>query len=1067
MANYIFSVTSGPTGEPGPVFSSYTYEYNTAGSNTVTINANAAIDQTEAGYDGLVLYNPAQGTNSFAVNVNGGILTYTQNALDINNYLATTADSVTVGTEGGISGVWRGIFAHAVTSVTNKGDISGQYGIDYQGFEDLTDSSAAHSNIKASSKLTVTNAAGATISGDNLENNPTGSEGNIGINNFSYATLTVNNSGTISGGHDYHVYATAADYASGTDETGFGGDAINSFSALALTNAANALIDGNVFSGWFGTSISNKGSINGTIIHSLDKLVASDVDGSPTYSDSLYANNMVDITRSGSSAGAIATSAAPKSTYDNFGSIVATANYGYFNGPNGAADNDTSNDVYYQVAFDLSYGNDVITNEAGATIQGNIRTGADNDTLTNMAGAVIYGRVSMGTGNDIVTNKGEIDGNNNPQTSGPTVNTSAGTTYDGVYLDDGNNTLYNYNRIEGGVHAGAGTDMINNYAGAIIFSGVDVGTGGSAITNSGYIRNGVISDAGDTGNNTLINAATGQILQGVTFNDNDTTGAQAGNNTITNSGYLSGGVQTGNGNDTLNNSGNIFGQINLGSGTNVINNTGAGTLHSLVALTAGDDTVNNKSATSTIASGLALGEGTNHVDNFGIIQGLADPNSNYGVISGGAGADSIVNEKTGQIYGALVLGDGNNTLTNSGFMSGNFIGGTGDDTVTNSGTMWNAFMGDGADTVINTATGHIMGNVILGEYTLDNNGDLVTPNLSSTSDGDTGGNNALADGFTNYVSNAGIIQYSVAGADTNDKVVNSGTIIGNTYLLGGNDTFDDTNGKAVGAVYLGSGDDTFIGGKIAEHVYDEAGRDSYSMGAGNDTVSVLSLDTLANFYDGGAGIDTLDFSALADTHGITMTIVSATTNLAAAANLTVHDGSGNPVTEAAVNFEHVIGTNYADTIMGSASSDIIDGGQGQDTLTGRGGADQIFAGALPNQTGDGVEDHIRFEFASDSGVSRATRDEVHQFEDGIDKIEFADTFDFNTVKGATSGHLGSASDFIGENVAFTGVAGQINTIQIGGQTIVQVDTNGDKVTDFSVALDGTHHLTASDFLFDS
>ena len=98
------------------------------------------------------------------------------------------------------------------------------------------------------------------------------------------------------------------------------------------------------------------------------------------------------------------------------------------------------------------------------------------------------------------------------------------------------------------------------------------------------------------------------------------------------------------------------------------------------------------------------------------------------------------------------------------------------------------------------------------------------------------------------MTNKGIIDWQITGGDQIDTVLNSGFIGGDVFLNGGNDKLDDTGAKAIGVVHMGAGDDTFIGGAIGEVVFDEAGHDSYVMGAGDDTVVVLdsSIEALVN-----------------------------------------------------------------------------------------------------------------------------------------------------------------------------------------------------------------------------
>ena len=71
----------------------------------------------------------------------------------------------------------------------------------------------------------------------------------------------------------------------------------------------------------------------------------------------------------------------------------------------------------------------------------------------------------------------------------------------------------------------------------------------------------------------------------------------------------------------------------------------------------------------------------------------------------------------------------------------------------------------------------------------------------------------------------------------------------------------------------------------------------------------------ADTLDGGAGINTLDFSAA--TSASTINLASGTTGY---------------VTDTISNFTKFIGSNYGDTITGTTGSDSITGGTGADYI---------------------------------------------------------------------------------------------------------------------------------------
>ena len=1113
----------------GQIKSTGTYNnyFNQTAANILNVNAGAYIiagwTSPLGSFDnGLFFDNPtntllAPTTNkgTWTVNVNGGVVSYNGNGIAFNNYLSATPNILNIGVDGGVGGYYSGIFTEAATTINNKGHIAGQMAIDINGFNDgetnggplgdNTPDGKPDSNITAATAIVITNTLGAEIVGANAQGRPVGDEQIVGINNFSYAKVTVSNSGTVTGGHDNYIDVNNDNQ----DDTGWGGDAISSNGGFALTNTATGVIEGDLWSGWVGTSLVNQGTINGTITRSIsDRIVPDGFGGTIRTSSIDGTGTILDLNHDGVfnlAGGDVLVSAAAVSTYNNSGIINGSYNYGYDN--NGTA-NVISDDHYFQVAFNLDRGRDQITNSG--KIFGDVWTDRDDDTLINSG--LVQGHVDMGQGNDTVTNTGTITGYYNPQ-SGPTAATTANLYHQGVNLGDGNNTLTNSGIIDGGVNADAGKDIITNNLGATIFGGVYVGSGGSTITNSGTIYdhvgvdfdpNNIPATASDidtltnnatgiiyggaylgAGNNIVSNA--GQIFDGIglelgddkvtntgtiygevflgdgrnTFLNSkfifgDVNSGNAGTKllvgtvlqeTITNSGSINGNIYTGDGDRKIVNSGIIYGDINTGAGIDDVTNskevghidlgngnnllTNSGLIRYGVNLGSGLDTVTNQAA-GIIKDGIDLGDGNNKLGNFGQIV--------FG-INAGVGNDTVTNESTGVIIDRVWLGDGNNTYKNLGTQNGWVYSGVGTDSVDNEKTLIGSVVtGLGADTVINGTAGHIYGGVVLSDYTTDLNGQLI----STDPTGD----------LNNSLTNSGIIEWRVLGGDGVDTITNKGFINGDVRTFGGNDTVDNTLGKAIGDVWLGSGNDTFSGGATNETVHDEAGSDIYTMGAGNDTIFVEVDDGANNTYDGGAGIDTLDFSHVLTANGIILNMASSANILVSPANLTFGAEAGGK----AFNFEHIIATGNADTVVGTATADIIEGRGGADTITGGGGADKLYAGA-----NDGTSDTFVYNLASESTNTAAGRDVIYQFEDANDVIRFAAaTFDFN---GAAVG-LGTAN-WLGVNVAFHGGAvgvGEINAVQVGGQTIVQIDTNGDKVADFSIALDGVHNLTLSDFL---
>jgi len=113
-----------------------------------------------------------------------------------------------------------------------------------------------------------------------------------------------------------------------------------------------------------------------------------------------------------------------------------------------------------------------------------------------------------------------------------------------------------------------------------------------------------------------------------------------------------------------------------------------------------------------------------------------------------------------------------------------------------------------------------------------------------------------------------------------------------------------------------------------------------------------------------------------------------------------------------------------DTIIGSSDGDILLGFTGDDVIAGCEGNDQLNGGA----------GYDTFKFASSGAVNGDT---IVGFEGG-------DRIDLSAIAGLA---------FMGSN-AFSGVAGQVRYGWSAGNTLLQIDSNGDSVADTSLVLSG-------------
>lgn len=318
--------------------------------------------------------------------------------------------------------------------------------------------------------------------------------------------------------------------------------------------------------------------------------------------------------------------------------------------------------------------------------------------------------------------------------------------------------------------------------------------------------------------------------------------------------------------------------------------------------------------------------------------------------------------------------------------------------------------------------------------------------------------------------------YTYGGDDVVNLWVNDDYAGGQYVDTGdGNDTVHQSfNGY--GEFYLGNGNDTFIsegdGWMEGNYVDAGAGNDvmafdtqhsAYFGGAGNDTFLSTSF---SNQMDGGTGVDTVSYE---------YTDNSMTIDLL---NDVAGDFGDYSLDERVFNIENARGSNFADQIQGDQGVNVLEGLGGNDTMWGLGGNDTMRGGlghdamaggagndliagqaGIDDMWGESGNDQFIFGAISESGKTAATRDWIGDFTHAQDRINLQ-TIDSNTKAGMAGNQ---AFSFIGA-AAFTTVGGQLRVTHEGGNTIVNGDINGDRVTDFQIELQGNVALTAIDFV---
>ncbi|WP_051213302.1 M10 family metallopeptidase [Rubritepida flocculans] len=148
----------------------------------------------------------------------------------------------------------------------------------------------------------------------------------------------------------------------------------------------------------------------------------------------------------------------------------------------------------------------------------------------------------------------------------------------------------------------------------------------------------------------------------------------------------------------------------------------------------------------------------------------------------------------------------------------------------------------------------------------------------------------------------------------------NGTVY-NALLFGGNTASLIEN--AIG----GSGDDVISGHDLANELRGGPGNDRlYGLG-GND---VLMGGPGADWLDGGAGIDAASYADAAA--GMVVDMMTG-----------AH--SGDAAGDVLISIENLVGSAFADVLIGNNGANRLEGGAGNDVLIGSGGADQLIGGA--------------------------------------------------------------------------------------------------------------------------
>ena len=300
----------------------------------------------------------------------------------------------------------------------------------------------------------------------------------------------------------------------------------------------------------------------------------------------------------------------------------------------------------------------------------------------------------------------------------------------------------------------------------------------------------------------------------------------------------------------------------------------------------------------------------------------------------------------------------------------------------------------------------------------------------------------------------GVTDFIANGDAGNDRFhfLNSNTYLdgaNNVLLHGGvgNDAFYGVGNLISGNIFGAAGNDsffTFSNAAGAPQLRGGLGNDIYRYYAGSSAIFVEQAGEGADLVQLARGVS---YILGANIENLKVSPFSGST--AAAATLT-GNALNNSMT-ADINSDTIDGGSGNDRLFGGGGNDTLIGGAGNDSLKGDGGTD-IASG------GDGADTFV-YDDGEFGGLRGSTADRIADFSHAEgDRIQLA-LVDANSALAGDQAFV-----FIG-NAAFSGAAGELRYQQIGGNTYVRGDVNGDGAADFWIRLDGLYNLETGDFIF--
>lgn len=295
---------------------------------------------------------------------------------------------------------------------------------------------------------------------------------------------------------------------------------------------------------------------------------------------------------------------------------------------------------------------------------------------------------------------------------------------------------------------------------------------------------------------------------------------------------------------------------------------------------------------------------------------------------------------------------------------------------------------------------------------------------------------------------AGQSEAGSSGADSITTGAGDDTIWGND----GDDTV--TSGEGNDTIYGGNGHDYLLGNAGDDYVAGDSGNDTVFGDEGNDTVTGNDGDDVVygsdgnDIVDGGSGNDFVTGDAGNDyvlgnngddqVYGYT----GQDSLFGQDGNDTLQGQDDNDYVDGGIGNDGLYGGNGDDVIYGQDGADWIQGDAGADAIVGGLGADGLIGGA-----GDDI-----FSYHTVTDSTAAQTDWIHDFTAGNDQLDLSQIATGVSVIGSANftGNVGSA---------------ELRYDHAWGNTIVQLDADGDTLVDLQMVMVGSVSLSANELLY--